>query len=358
MATFHERKAKDGTPRITVEVRLKGKKAAKTFRRMTDAKAWAKTKEAEILEGRFSGTAQGQKKTVAHMVERYLSFELKKRNTDHQKFKTHLEWWCKQIGKMKLVDVTPQIITECRDILLDEVITKGTKETQRKPATVVRYLATLSIVFSCAVKDWGWLDRNPCQSVRKPVVNNAKDRYLSDKEREHLLTVCRDSKHPYLHTLVMLAIYTGARYGELVSLTWKQVDLKSRWMTLDKTKNGEKRRIPLTEDVVTMLRQLKRKQVIHSPLVFPRTDGKAPLDMRKAWEKTKTKAKLDNFRFHDLRHTAASYFAMSGCSLLEIADLLGHKTLAMVKRYSHLVDGHKQDLVDRMSEKFKAVTAG
>jgi integrase len=355
MATFHERKAKDGTPRITVEVRLKGKRAAKTFRRITDARVWAKTKEAEILEGRFAGTAQGHKQSVGQMIDRYLDYELPKRNTDHQKFRTHLEWWRNKLGKTKLVDVCPQMITECRDVLLTETITKGTKQTQRQPATVVRYLATLSIVFSCAVKDWGWLERNPCQSVRKPAVNNAKDRYLSDKERERLLTACQDANHPYLYTLVLLGIYTGARYGELANLTWGQLDLKKRWMTLDKTKNGEKRRIPLTQDVATQLRQLKRQQVIHSALVFPRADGKAPLEMRKAWEKIVKQAKIKDFRFHDLRHTAASYFAMSGCSLLEIGDLLGHKTLTMVKRYSHLVDGHKQDLVDRMGEKFKAL---
>jgi integrase len=173
-------------------------------------------------------------------------------------------------------------------------------------------------------------------------------RFLTDAERPRLLTACQASSNRHLYPLVILALSTGARKGELVTLTWPQVDLGRALVTLHETKNGEPRSIPLTGPAVDVIRA-HAKVVRLTPLVFPRQDGRRPVDIRYAWYQALRQAGIDQFRFHDLRHSAASYLAMNGASLVEIADVLGHKTLAMVQRYAHLSEGHTRGVLDRMT---------
>lgn len=356
MATFRERKNSDGSISHFVEIRIKGHPPVRqSFKTKTHAKRWAAKRESEIRERRNFGTQESLKKTLADLIDRYIANELPLRNSDHQKIESHLTWWKRQLGAYLLADITAPMINECRDKLANETITKGKNSlpTKRKPATVKLYLASLSIAFSVAEKEWGWIDRNPVKGVRKPTVKNNRNRPLSDDEHTALLKAARDVDHPYLYSLIVLALATGARWGELVNLTWPEVDLKAKKpvIRLENTKNGERRTIPITGPALTVLRDLKKQQVIHSRYVFPRADGKKPLEMRKAWEKVLAASQVADFTFHDLRHTAASHLAMNDASSLEIAQILGHKTLAMVKRYSHLTEQHTHDVMERMNER-------
>lgn len=163
-----------------------------------------------------------------------------------------------------------------------------------------------------------------------------------------------------LHALVLLAITTGARRGELVSLKWADVDLKDGRATIHDTKNGEQRTLPLAGKALEALRQLKLQNSARSDYLFPSPTvvldpeiGKPQLDapyehFDAHWYAALEAAGISDFRFHDLRHTTASMLAAQGASLLEIADVLGHKTLAMVKRYSHLVVEHKAKVIEKM----------
>ena len=117
------------------------------------------------------------------------------------------------------------------------------------------------------------------------------------------------------------------------------------------TKNGEDRAVPISLNVYDLLKEHSKVRKINSEFVFAREDGEKPADLRWQWEEAIKKAKIENFKFHDLRHTAASYLAMNGASLLEIADILGHKTMTMVKRYSHLTKKHTAGVLERMNEK-------
>ena len=135
---------------------------------------------------------------------------------------------------------------------------------------------------------------------------------------------------------------------ELLNLTWHDVDLKRGTITIHETKNGERRTLPLTGIALELLRQQIRR--IDTSFVFPSPDGKKPLDIRSAWDTALRRAEIPDFRFHDLRHSAASYLAMNGASLMEIAEILGHKTLAMVKRYAHLSESHTRSVVARMNQ--------
>jgi integrase len=132
------------------------------------------------------------------------------------------------------------------------------------------------------------------------------------------------------------------------------VDLGRGLLTFYDTKNGEPRSVPLTGQALEVIRAHAKVVRFDTPLVFPRQDGRRPVDIRYAWYEALKKAEIDQFRFHDLRHSAASYLAMSGASLVEIADVMGHKTLSMVRRYAHLSDQHTRSALDRMTQAFLA----
>jgi integrase len=249
--------------------------------------------------------------------------------------------------------VTASLIAECRDKLAAEITLRGKP---RSPATVNRYMAALSITFTTAVKEWGWLEDNPMRKVTKPSESRGRVRFLSDDERIGLLKACKESSNPYLYSVVVLALSTGMRQGEIMGLTWDVVDLNQGRAILHETKNGERRAVAITGHALELLKELSKVRRIDCNLLFPAKQNapqkpQKPMDLRTPWESAVKKAELQDFHFHDLRHSAASYLAMNGASLAEIAEVLGHKTLQMVKRYAHLSEGHTARVVASMNDK-------
>ena len=135
-----------------------------------------------------------------------------------------------------------------------------------------------------------------------------------------------------------------------MNLTWDDVDLHRGMAVLNETKNDETRALPITSHALELLKGLSKIRRLDTNLLFPRTDGQKPIDLRSAWDKAIKEACIEDFKFHDLRLSAASYLAMNGATLAEIAEVLGHKTLAMVKRYAHLSEQHTHAVVDRMNK--------
>lgn len=240
------------------------------------------------------------------------------------------------------------MIAEKRDQLAQGVTARGTKRT---PATVNRYLSVLSHLFTIAIKEWGWLTENPLSKITKLKEPRGRVRYLSDNEREALLLACKESKNPYLYLIVVLALSTGARRMEILSLRWEDVDLNRKVIVLHQTKNSERRILPIAGLALTLMEQHAKIIKFGTDLIFPSHNSKKPMDIRKPWEIALKHAGIENFRFHDLRHSAASYLAMNGASLAEIAEVLGHKTLQMVKRYAHLSEAHTAKVVASMNER-------
>ncbi|MFN3613573.1 MAG: tyrosine-type recombinase/integrase [Rubrimonas sp.] len=352
MAVIEERINNNGGKSYRVKIRAKGQKPiSKSFARKTDAQLWAKKTEAEIAEGRYFPERVGKSRTLADLIDRYLDLELPKRSKGQAKIAMHLAWWRKAYGYMLLSEITPARLSEARDRLMKSQTDGNWKEKRRKsPATVNRYMASMSHAFTVAVSEWEWLTINPMRRVRRPREAQARVRFLSDGERERLLEACRESENRYLYTVVVVALSTGARYSEIMNLRWRDIDLKRGVARLEQTKNKERRALPLTHHALTLLQELDAEVLPDdTAYVFARADGKAPMELRKHWYRAMENAGIDDFRFHDLRHSAASYLAMNGATLAEIAEVLGHKTLQMVKRYAHLSDQHVAGVVERMN---------
>lgn len=350
MATITERTAKDGTRRYRAEVRLKGYPAqSASFKRKTDANKWIQNTESAIREGRHFKTSESKKHTFADLADRYIKDVLPKKPKQESRQKMQMEWWKEKMGVYLLADVTPALIVQFRDELAS-----GTtyRHTQRSPATVVRYMAALSHAFSIAVKEWGWLDDSPTRKVNKPSESEGRVRFLDDDERQRLLSACQQSRNKQLYLCVILALSTGMRQGEQMALKWPDVNLKDGYLILHKTKNGTRRRVPLAGHGLDLLREHAKIRRLDTQLVFPGiVHSDKPFNPRESFAQALKRAEINDFHWHDLRHCTASYLAMNGASLAEIAEILGHKTLAMVKRYSHLSDGHVSNVVASMNAK-------
>lgn len=343
MATIEKRTTDKGIA-YRAKVRLRGfQPETATFERLTDAKNWASKIERDMKEGRHFGQSK-----------RHTFKELAKEYEPQAKDKERLAYWCSAFGADLLADITPDRIAKQRDKLLSEETqvfatppTGDKEEDARRPRarrsgpTVNRYLAALSVCMAHGVKELRWLEKNPCELVKKPKENRGRVRFLSDDERRKLLDACRS--HPALYLAVVLSLTTGARQGEIMSLRWGQIDFARQIITLHDTKNGERRALPLVGEAFTLLQDRSKVRSLTDDRIFPpkpRAKKSQYVDLHSPWVAARKAAGLQDFHWHDLRHTAASYLAMSGVSLVEIAKVLGHRTLAMVARYSHLSDGH------------------
>ena len=352
MGQIIERKGKRGTT-YTARVRLKGHPTvAQTFKRKSDANNWIKVTEAAMLEGRQFKTVEARRRTVRHLVDRYITHiaPLKK---DADNRRRHLLWWVSEVGDLCLSDLTPSRIAEGRDKLLG---TNSAHGKPRSPATVCLYLASLSHACTVAVREWEWLEANPVKRVTRPKKPRGRVRFLSEDELGRLMAACNESTHAHIKTIVTVALATGMRQGEILGLTWSAVDFERSRVTLQRTKNGEVRVVPLAPHALKALKEHRRVRRLGSDLVFPgrttRSGEIKPRSVQWAWGKVLKAAQIEDFKFHDLRHTTASYLAMNGASMREIADVLGHKTMAMVKRYTHLSEAHTASVVNAMADRF------
>ena len=351
MPAVQRRVSPNGKVSYRALVRLKGYKSkTATFIKRADAVTWAQETETKIKQSKYfpDRLIDSEKYTLTELLDRYKSEVLPRKRDKNQL--GQLEWWKVQLGDYKLKDLTPSLIASLRDKLTKEL----SKRTGRKrtPATVNRYLALLSHAYTIAIKEWQWVAVNPVIQISKPREAQGRSRFLSDEERERLLNVCSSSKNTHLFTLVTLALSTGMRRGEMLGLRWENIDIQNRRITLFITKNGERRGVPLVGKAYELIKELFLKlEPENKDLLFPSpNNSKKPISIRTAWETVLKKSRIENFRFHDLRHSTASYLAMNGASLLEIADILGHKTLQMVKRYSHLSEDHKTTVLENMNK--------
>lgn len=355
MATITKRITKSGV-RYVAQVRLKGHPPqAQTFERKTDARDWAQETESNIRSGRTAHLAGRQRHTLAELIQRYVEEILPSKPAVAAMYSGHLAWWKGEMGTICLTDLTSDLIEAAYRKLLSQPGASGRK---RSSTTANRYLISLSSCLTFGRKRLKWLSINPVSGVEKEAEPRGRVRFLSrpvdgeDSELQRLLAACRESQSPDLHDLVLLAIWTGCREGELMALRKSYVRLAEGGFILpaEVTKTDQKRFVALAgpaQEVVT--RRLAEKGADY---LFAAASGKRssrpPAFPRRAWNTARRRAGIMDFRFHDLRHTHASYLAMSGATERELMESLGHSTPAMASRYAHLANAHKRRVASRL----------
>ena len=271
-----------------VQVRRRGRSPeSASFPNRKEAVAWAESIETSIREGRHFPHAAAKRTSFDALAKDYVEtvlaeFPDKERLTRERQ----LAWWSEQFAGLSLADVTPDRISKARDQLAAQTFRRGRpqkrpqtgelippKEFKRSGSTVNRYIAALSHALSFAVKERRLLQRNPVSDIRRKPEPRGRTRFLSDDDRAKLLKACGESAWPALQALVLLAITTGARKGELIRLKWDDLDLKTGRALVSETKNDEPRTLPLAGKALEVLRALKLKDSARSAYVFPQPSG-------------------------------------------------------------------------------------
>lgn len=367
MATIQKREHKTGTT-YRVMVRMKGfPPQQRTFKRLTDAKQWAQDTESAIRRGEFKNVVRtAASKTLQDVIDRFRKevFIYRAESTKRAEA-SFLNHWERTLGQYALAYITADMISDNLAALAaaGDGRRKDDEKCPIKPKsrkTIKHYRDTLAVLFKYAMQ-WGWVGTSPLDGVNKITkIRNERSRYLNEAERKALLDACKASDNEHLYPVVVFALSTGARKGEILGLTLADVDLARDVAVLRDTKNGDTRAVPVVHHLRDLLdEQIKAVNAFYDELgsstkkrwLFPRRDGQEPMDIRKSWENARDAAGIEDFRFHDLRHSTASYLAMNGASLVEIADILGHRTLQMVRRYAHLSESHVKGVVTDLNEK-------
>jgi len=281
--------------------------------------------ELKIDRGEHLGITEEKRVTLKDFAERYLEYS--KTNKRPRTFKrdiTSLRALTPFLGGSYLGELNLEKIERYKSI----------RKGQVSPASVNRELGCLRHLLNRAV-EWGYLKHSPMKGVEFLKEPAGRTRFLSRSELQILL----DESAPRLRPIVLTAVTTGMRLGEVMDLTWSCVNFTLRTITIERTKNNETRVVPISDILMTEVLKLPREDERVFPYPFP----------RKTFANAVKRAKIKDFRFHDLRHTFASYLAMGGYNLRTIQQLLGHKDLRMVMRYSHLSSSHLGQAVNAVT---------
>lgn len=314
------------------QVRRKGlAPRAKSFSTRADAEKWARSLEAELdRSGTLPDTRLAERMTLRELLERYLAEitpHKRSASSETYRIKAMME---RPIAHRTLAMLTSADIATYRDQRLKTV----------SSASIIRELNTLAHAIDIGRKEWGvHLSQNPVRMVRRPVAPKGRDRRLNGDELDRLLVAADAGRSTYMRHLIILAIETAMRQGELLSLTWQNVDLEKRIAHLPLTKNGESRDVPLSSRALAALQNLSAMRI--DDRVVPSTLSA----VQQAWQHLRERAGTPDLRFHDLRHEGVSRLLERGLNVIEVSTISGHKELRMLQRYSHL---RAKDLVERL----------
>lgn len=293
----------------------------KTFDSKLDAERWARNIESEMDKGHFVSLAEAHRTTLRDVILRYLQEvtpTMKSAREDAIRLRAMAS---RKVASWSLANLTPARLASYRDERLKQV----------HPATVIRELSYLSAIINHARREWGIAISNPVALIRKPPTPKARTRVLSAEERVRLLAALEPTsrRNPWIRPLVILALETAMRRGELLALRWENIDMTLCTAYLPDTKNGSARAVPLSSAAIACLRALPRSITGE---VFPLKHFSAD----KAFKRAVQRAGIVDLRFHDLRHTAISAMAQKLPNIIELSAVSGHKSLAMLKRYYHV----------------------
>ncbi len=351
MATILRRQLANGAARYDAQIRRGGVTRKRSHRTRAAAERWARKIESEIDDRREVPTAAESRTTVAEVLDAYAA-EALDRLAWAPTVRAYLGWWKTRIGSLLIRNVRRE---DVRQGLAALEAGQGISGQSVSGSTRRRYLAALR-----AALTWAESRELITVNVARGAARKGRDveppgrtRYLDDAERARLLEAVDAEQDQRLSALVRLALYTGMRQGELTGLRWSQVDLGRGLASLPRTKSGYPRSVALSRPAVELLTEVRRRRSL-SPFVFGHPGMRmrsAPAFPRLAWDRAVAAAGLWDFRFHDLRHSFASYLLSAGATLPELAAALGHRSLQMVSRYAHLERAHAATLAERVAER-------
>ncbi len=302
----------------------------------TKDKGIAKKKEAEIIVDfdKHGLRNEGKKKTFTDMTDRYMQeYATQKAPKSMLRDTISLKHLLPVFGDMSLIKITPDRIVRYK--------------TQRRnegasASSINKELAFCKHAFNIAIKEWDWISDNPFSKVGMVKLPQERVKWLYREDFDRLYQACSERLKP----IVLIAAHTGMRQDNILSLTWQQVDLKNRIITLEHTKNGERLGIPMNETVKNLLSGLSKVRHITGYVFHTSTGTKINGSKAGKWfREACKKAGITDFRFHDLRHHFASMLVQNGVDLYKVQKLLGHKTGDMTRRYAHLAPKNLENSV-------------
>ena len=306
--------------------------------------------------------------TVSEAIEKFSNEYLPTKSMSTQTNYNHaLAYWDSKFGSLKLNELNDDDIQKSRDAL---------SSSERSDATLNRYLAAFSSMITVCIEDWKWCGIyeikedgkkkkvgnmvNPCKTIKGKQEPDSRVRFLQPKESKDLLAACT----PELHDAVMLSLLTGARKKEIWELRFDAVNFEKQTISFWKTKNGKPRSVPVDQEGIDILK--RRFDNKSNDWLFPSSSGNdrkktkkyldKPKSFEKSWDSAIAKSGVKDFRYHDLRHTAASYMVMAGATLSSVSEVLGHSDISQTYKYAHLAPTHLQGAIKLLSKEIVRIT--
>jgi integrase len=319
-----------------------GKRVRKSFKKRKEAVAELGKRVSLIAENRYLDVKKDYKTTLKELHRKY------KENYKHQSSFGNMKKYClenyvKYFGEDALLANIRYVDLETyRNYLMGKLTWHGKK---RSDASVNRELATIRHFHAKSV-EWEMAESNPFEKGKSLLLklDNQRIRYLEQDEIDRLIAECKPKKH--LYRIVICAINTGMRKGEILTLKWRQI--RNGFIYLEKTKTKNKREIPVNDDLKLIFKEIRKEEGLKSKYVFTYCQRNIER-VDRSFKAALTRAKIEDFKFHDLRHTFASHVIMRGGSIKDVQELLGHRTMTMTLRYSHLSQEHKKKAVNLLN---------
>ncbi len=354
MANIKEIKNKKGIS-YQVDIRVRGyKRIFKTFHdpipsnAKKEAKAWAAQVELQMQQKTYkenSGPENNPLKivTMFDLIDYFQINIASKRYTYAEKYTVMYEWWKNQIGHIKVKELAASHLATAKQLLMSEKILRGKKLIVRNNNTVIKYLMCISAVLSWAVKELEIIDVNPMSKIDLPEKPNGRTRRLISDELPKITLACKEHSETTL-IFFLLLLFTGGRYSEVLHLKAEEIDYKNSRVLYLNTKNKTHRSVGIDKKFLKFIKKYLEKNDIKQGYIFLNKSKDGFIYMRGIFRQIFKNLNIKDLHIHDLRHEFASTSAEEGASLLDIAVMLGHKSLVMARRYSHLTQKHT-DLV-------------
>ena len=365
MANIREVKNKYGIS-YKVEIRVKGyQPKVKTFSSKEyenpkrEAKLWASEIETAMKRGSYVEEIpviqNAEINTVGDLIEYFRENEGPHRYQHYDKYQFIYDWWVDKIGKLKPNELTPQILSNCKYVLANEKMPKKNKGSEtRSSSTINKYLFSMSAIIEFGIDEFNLWEYNPMSRVKKRKKDkqaSLRVRYLEEDEIQ-LVKEGAKKKGFRFYVFVLLAMVTGARFSIVLHLNRKDFNFKKQEVYLLYNKARNNIGFPLKKEVLEAVRELIETEDLYQGYLFWNMKTNNFYDYKGWFEKLIKELGIKDFRFHDLRHNAATYYLMNGASETALMELFGWNSREMIKRYAHLTKGHLRDLVEKTSDVF------